>query len=93
MGLSVSGTIDKKTYLKNVGVFSPLSPPWIRLWVCLSRVWHPVNYKNKSLLFSALYPSSQKQADFVNMFDPITSYSSYGPGITWPLLTFANVKK
>jgi len=30
--VSVSGTIDEKTYLKKIrGVFSPLSPPWIPL--------------------------------------------------------------
>jgi len=27
MGVSVSGTIDQKTYLKNLGGFSLLSPP------------------------------------------------------------------
>jgi len=32
MDVSVSGTIDQKTYLKKFrGGFSPLSPPWIRL--------------------------------------------------------------
>jgi len=33
MEVSVSGTIDQKTYLKKFkGGFSPLSPPWVRLW-------------------------------------------------------------
>jgi len=33
MDASVSETIDQKTYLKKFrGGFSPLSPPWIRLW-------------------------------------------------------------
>jgi len=33
MGVSVSGTIDQKTYLKKCkGVFSPLNIPWISLW-------------------------------------------------------------
>jgi len=35
MSVSVSGTTDQKTYLKQFrGGFSPLSPPWIRLWKC-----------------------------------------------------------
>jgi len=34
MDISVWGTIDEKTYPKKIrGVFSPLSPPWIPLWV------------------------------------------------------------
>ena len=34
IGVSVSGTIDQKTYLKKLrGGFSPLSPPWIRLCI------------------------------------------------------------
>jgi len=33
MGVSVSGTIDQKTYLKNLGGLQPPYPPlWIRLW-------------------------------------------------------------
>jgi len=33
MDVSVSRAIDEKTYLKKFrGGFSPLSPPWIRLW-------------------------------------------------------------
>jgi len=33
MDVSVSGTINQKTYLKNFGGASaPLVPPWIRLW-------------------------------------------------------------
>jgi len=33
MDVSVTGTTDQKTYLKKIrGGFSPLSPPWIRLW-------------------------------------------------------------
>jgi len=32
----VSGTTDQKMYLKKLGGFSPLSPPWIRLWVSAS---------------------------------------------------------
>jgi len=34
MDVSVSGTIDQKSYLKKFrGGFSPLSPPWIHLCV------------------------------------------------------------
>jgi len=34
MDVSVSGTIDQKTYLKKFrgGASAPLPPPWIRLW-------------------------------------------------------------
>jgi len=41
MDVSVSVTINQKPYLKKLrGGFSPLSPPWIRLWSLVGIATH-----------------------------------------------------
>jgi len=69
MDVSVSGTIDRKTYLKKLkGTSAPLAPPWIRL--C-----EPTNCNH----FGALYLTCF--AGVCEIFTSVVSESQRGPNI------------